>query len=584
MNIFHVIKKNLSILTVIQEYTHLKKAGVYWKGQCPLHHEKTPSFTVSPFKEIFYCFGCNTGGDLIHFITCKEHCSPLEAAHFLAKRYNIALPETHSSAHESTEKESYEKVCLFFTRWCQHQLKLKSPVQEYLRKRHINEKTVSYFSLGYCPGGTAALQQLITSAQKHSILLNDLIQAHLIFKTKNSFYSPFEERIIFPIKNQFGQFCGFGGRIYLENDTRVKYYNSKESTFFSKKNLLFGFHHAKKEMAKQETVFLVEGYTDCIAMVQHGYHHCIATLGTACTQEHLQLLARYIKKIYIVYDGDQAGKNAVLRLTELCWQVSIDLYVIELPDNEDPASFLANNASIDTLIENAHSIFHYFIRKKGVNFVNKTLKEKLTVIKDIIRLILRIEDELKQALLLEEVATILSISLDTLKQGLRSEKLSSSPSLSLQKTTHATPSKAALVSPLELATFAVIMNNIELFDAKAYTYIIDCLQPSFHSVLTQLHDKKITTPELTFDLFFDGLTESDKNHVSMLLLKYEEKITSEDYHRLVAYYKKKYWKKRIEIMSEQIKQAQQAGNQDTVGQLIDHFLVMKNKMLTDDDR
>ena len=170
--------------------------------------------------------------------------------------------------------------------------------------------------------------------------------AGILSESKNALYSPFEDRIMFPITDNLGRFCGFGGRTFMPQDERPKYYNSKENNFFTKGSLIFGLNVAKRDIQHKEIVFVVEGYMDCIAMAQHGYTNTVATLGTACTLEHLKQLSRYASYVYVLYDGDAAGQSAILRLTELCWNVNMDLKVIRLPRQEDPASFLAKGKAL----------------------------------------------------------------------------------------------------------------------------------------------------------------------------------------------------------------------------------------------
>ena len=303
MNLFSYIKSQLSILDVISHYAKLKKAGSYWKGPCPFHHEKTGSFTVSPHKEIFYCFGCHVGGDVISFIAKVEQCTQLEAAQHLLEQHQLKLPENLSSELSKTspdEKKRYFFICQTVANWCHENLKKNISVQSYLKKRNFDKKVIVDFTLGYFPGGLASIQSFINHMHKKNILLQELFDANIIIKGQKINYSPYENRIIFPIKDHLGRFCGFGGRVFKENDERAKYYNSRENSFFNKGSLLFGFNKAKKYIQKEEKAFLVEGYTDCIAMVQHGYTNTVATLGTSCTKEHLKSIARHANYVYVL--------------------------------------------------------------------------------------------------------------------------------------------------------------------------------------------------------------------------------------------------------------------------------------------
>lgn len=423
MSLFNFIKSQVTILDVVQEYTTLKKNGAYWKGCCPFHHEKTPSFSVSPHKEIFYCFGCHMGGDAISFIEKIEQCSPLEAAHYLAQRFNIAIPENiaHEPENAKTqqERDSYFALCQQVAAWCHKNLQKNAELTAYVTERGFSAEMVNHFCLGYFPGGPSAIKAFLAHMRTHNILASDLVDAHIIAQSKsNSFYSPFEERLMFPIKDHLGRWCGFGGRIVKPHDDRPKYYNSKENEFFTKGSLLFGFDLAKKSMQETGTAFLVEGYTDCMAMVQHGYPNTVATLGTACTSTHLKTLSRYVQQLYLVYDNDKAGQQAVMRIAQLCWQVDLELFVISLPEGQDPASWLKNNKTLEPLAQEAKDLFIFFIDSLGKNFSGKLIPEKVRLTRSVVDIIRTIDDPLKQDFLLQKAAKTFDIPFQALKQEL----------------------------------------------------------------------------------------------------------------------------------------------------------------------
>ena len=417
MNLFSYIKQRLSITDVVGEYVSLKKAGHYWKACCPFHHERTPSFTVSPHKEIFYCFGCHTGGDVISFIAKIEHCSPIEAARHLTERHNIQLPQEvtwEKSSETREEKELYYQTCAVFARWCADQLQKNKAAQEYLKSRSISEASSAEFSLGYCP---VQIKPLLAYAQEQGILAANFVDAHILMVGKTGLYSAFEERIIFPIRDQIGRFVGFGGRVFKEGDDRVKYYNSHEHAHFNKGATLFGLDLAKKSIASTESAFLVEGYTDLISMYQHGFTNTVATLGTACTLDQMKLLARYAQKVYILYDGDAAGQNAMVRLAELCWGAALDPFVIALPATEDPASFLNGGGNLTAKKEEALDIFSFILSHLGTDFSKKTLQERLDITQKIIGIILTLQDPLKRELLLNQASEVFALPVLTLKQA-----------------------------------------------------------------------------------------------------------------------------------------------------------------------
>lgn len=590
MNLFSFLKTQLSIVEVVQEFATLKKAGIYLKGQCPFHAEKTASFTVSPHKEIFYCFGCHTGGDVITFMAKIENCSPLDAAKLLIDRYKIIVPEAlqksgpmNSSAHE---KNSYFELCKLIAQWCTQALHESNSVQQYLAKRSISQESIAYFSIGYFPGGLSAIKSFVHFMRSHHFLPDDLIQAHFLAQGKTVLYSPFEERIMFPIKDHMGRFCGFGGRTFKPHDDRAKYYNSRENEFFAKGSLLFGLDLAKKKIQQEQTVMLVEGYTDCIAMVQHGFSATVATLGTACTLEHLKTLARYANRIIVIYDGDKAGQEAMLRLTQLCWQVDLELAVIQLPSQDDPASFLLKGGNLQELINQKKDIFDFFIQTQGADFSSKSLSEKLTIARTIIGTINRVNDPLKRDILLQKAATALAIPFASIQaEGKALEKHGRYQKLP-EAEAQATPTEPFYYDQpsdkLEKRIFFAIMNNMQLFTRENEEYLITYLPHPLNALLCQLHESKKANPTLDFIQFFDSLDEKDRHYVSKLLLEFEESSGIIDFDYLLMNLQKKNWKMIVHSLKLKLAEARASDDQQKVEKLLQDFLALKQKMLHKD--
>ncbi len=584
MDLFSFIKSNVSILDLIQEYATLKKAGLYWKGRCPFHHEKTASFTVSPHREIFYCFGCHAGGDVISFIAKIENCSQKEAAQHLVERYQLTPPPSvHFDVGGDTSKtfkqhEQYNAICKHVALWCQQQLHQNRNVMAYLHKRGIPEKSLKDFTIGYFPGGLMAVKQLLNHMRSHNILPHDLIEANIIAEGKSVLYSGFEERIIFPIKDHLGRFCGFGGRIFKEQDQRPKYYNSRENTYFNKGSLLFGLDQAKKTIQETEHVFLVEGYTDCIAMVDHGHPNTVATLGTACTLEHLKQLSRYAQVLYVLYDGDSAGQQAILRLTELCWQVSLDLRVIVLPAQDDPASFLIKGNSLDPLIENAKEIFHFFIGTMANEFAQKPLQEKVNLTRKCIDTICRIDDPLKQDILLHKAATAFDIPIEALKQErARQERPAYYPQEA--DTPPASDRTSDTDEPgqlLEKKIFCAIVNNVQLLTKDNEQYLVQYLPAPLGSILSYLKNALNAQGTLDFVHFFDNLPENQKHYVSKLLLESEEKVDEATFEQLLLQLHKKRWRHAVQEIKTKLSHAQDPQEK---AKIMQEFLLLKEKMV-----
>lgn len=582
MNLFSHVKRQLSILEVINEYTVLKKAGLYWKGCCPFHNEKTASFTVSPHKEIFYCFGCHSGGDVIAFVAKAENCTPIEAAKLLIERRQLTVPDTlihEVSSHTSQARNRYFDLCKIVAEWAHEQIPKYHIAMDYIQKRAMSKASVDYFTIGYFPGGPQAIRSLLAYAQGHHFLPDDLIQANIIAQGKTVLYSPFEERIIFPIKDHLGRCCGFGGRIFKPHDERAKYYNSRENSYFTKGSLLFGLDKAKQAIQKTEKVFLVEGYTDCVAMVQYGYPNTVATLGTACTLEHLTTLSRYAQELYVLYDGDHAGQEAILRLTQLCWQVNMELNVICLPVQDDPASFLSKKHDLKALIDEAMDIFVFFIFTLGKDFAFKKLSEKLQLTNKIISLLEKIDDPIKRDLLIQKASKTLDIPFKSLQEALGKANRPRHQIKQKESPAPLSSQEEASLPPLEKKLFFAIMYNIQLLNRDNEEYLIEYLPQPMSTILKKLILAKNTHSSLDFTQFFDMLDSSEQHFVSKILLECANDGSDKDFEQLLLHLHKKHWKLIVHTTKLKLAQAEHSGEKEKIEKILNDFLALKNKML-----
>jgi DNA primase len=575
MSLFSFIKSNISIANVVNEYVTLKKTGIYLKGSCPFHSEKTASFTVSPHREIFYCFGCQAGGDVISFISKIENCSQLEAAHHLADRYNLEIPQefkikSKEAANQTVDdKKRYFELCKEVALWCQDNLQKSHSAKQYLADRGFGDASANRYIIGYFPGGPGAVKNFIHAMIQKGFLASDLLDAHILSEGRNILYSPFEERIIFPIKDHLGRYCGFGGRIFNTHDERAKYYNSRENAYFTKGSILFGLDQAKKEIQEKGFAILVEGYTDCIAMAQQGIFNCVATLGTACTEEHLKMLSRYAHELYVLYDGDNAGQKAILRLTEITWNANLELKVVCLPADQDPASFCRDGGNIHERIGHAQDIFRFMIDVIGKDFVAKTLNEKLQITNKLIAIINNIDDAIKRDLLLSQASTALDIPRESLAQHVnhRLSEPEKAPD----------PDAQYNFSSLEKALFAAIMMDFSMLENV--DYLTEYFSPRLKSILTKLKEAQLAKNNLEFPDFFDELSNQEKQIVNSILLSSNETHPSDTFDLLIKEFHKKHWKTMVSNVKEKISTAQKAGNTKQVQQLLAEFQELKKTVL-----
>jgi DNA primase len=331
------IRDRIDLVELVSDYVRLERAGRNFKGLCPFHTEKTPSFHVSPALNRFHCFGCGASGDVFTFLMRIEGLSFREAMRRLAERAGIELREEPLPQESPDERDRLRKLVYaanFFYRQC---LRRAPHAQQYLAQRGLTPETIVAFELGYAPDGW---EHLLRFLQRHNFSLADAEQAGLL-KARvdgSGYYDRFRNRITFPIHDASGRVVAFGARTM--GDEEPKYLNSPETPLFEKRNTFYGWHLARGEILRQKTALIVEGYLDLIMLHQHGFTHSLATLGTAFTEAHAARLKRLAERVYLMFDSDAAGVRAALRAGEALAQAGIPVLVVRLPQGDDPDSLL----------------------------------------------------------------------------------------------------------------------------------------------------------------------------------------------------------------------------------------------------
>lgn len=551
MSVFDFIKSRVSILDVARDYATLKKAGSYWKGSCPFHSEKTGSFTVSPHRQIYYCFGCHAGGDVIDFVSRAERCSQHDAVRLLAERFAIDIsamtPNRERYETKFHEREQYFKACAFFTRWCQDHLARSTAAQEYLAKRSIRPDSIARFHIGYCPPAHYARELIERAAEAH-LMRADLIAAHVLAENKHGVYLPFEDRIIFPIQTASGQVCGFGGRVYAEHDHRPKYYNSQEHPFFEKGHILFGLSLARKTMQETGVTYLVEGYTDCIAMAQAGFHNTVATLGTACTKEHLAILARYASQLHVVYDGDNAGQQAIERLITIAWDIDLDVCVVTLPHGEDPASLIAKGQDLGAYLNQRSDVFTWLLQRYGAQFHSKTVTERTLLLRSLTNHLTAVQDPLKRSLLLQQAAQTFDIPASSLKQYMTHGHSGNPEARKTPDHTSTQPHDpfelfGREIGILEKKVLYGILSDRDFLDEMEFSLVTDDLPAALSALVRDLRTARQADPSLDETAFMAARTPEERLWVANLLLDERVSCSKNDYEELVGQILKKQWKR-----------------------------------------
>ncbi len=338
------ITNRIDILDVVGEFVKLKKRGANYLGLCPFHNEKTPSFTVSPSKEIYKCFGCGKSGNTITFLMEHEKYSYAEALKWLAQRYNIEIQETEVSDETRTIQQAAESLHAlnnfaqkFFTEQLLHTEEGQSHALTYLEERGYDVKIVEQFQLGYNP---QARNAFATAALQNQFNKEVLLKSGLLVERNEELFDNYRGRIIFPIHNNTGKIIGFGARVIGKADKAPKYINTPENEIYIKSKILYGSYFARHSIDKNNECLLVEGYTDVISLHQADINNVVASGGTSLTADQLRIIKKYTNNLTIIYDGDAAGVKAAMRGLDMALEEGLNVKLVLIPDKEDPDSYV----------------------------------------------------------------------------------------------------------------------------------------------------------------------------------------------------------------------------------------------------
>ncbi len=405
---------------VIGDFVQLKKSGSNFKGLSPFSEERTPSFMVSPVKQIWKDFSSGKGGTVVSFLMEHEHFTYPEAIKYLAKKYNIEIEETVQSDAQKQEADARESMYLvseFASQYFQNILHKtdqgKAIGLSYFKERGFTEETIKKFNLGYA---LDKWQSFTDEALKKGYKLEFLEKTGLTIVKDEKRFDRFKGRVLFPIQSMSGRVLGFGGRILTANKNAAKYLNSPESDIYHKSKVLYGIYHAKQSIAKEDNCFLVEGYTDVIQLHQSGIKNVVSSSGTALTAEQIRLINRLTKHITVLFDGDAAGIRASLRGIDLILEQGMNVKVCTFPDGEDPDSFAKQNTFEELTLylqENAKDFIAYKAALLMEEALNDPVK-KADLIRDMVTSISKIPDRIQKEVYVQECARIMDISEDVL--------------------------------------------------------------------------------------------------------------------------------------------------------------------------
>jgi DNA primase len=421
------IHQSIEIADVIGDFVTLKKKGHYFMACCPFHNEKTPSFTVTPAKGIYKCFGCGKAGDAIQFVMDIEGLNYIEAMKFLGKKYGIEISEEQQSSEDVQQQNERDSlfIVLNYAKNYFHDILLNNEEGQsiglsYFKERGFSEATIKKFELGY---SLEEWDGLLKKAVKENYKKEILEKAGLIITRENANdsklskqYDRFRGRVTFPIHNLTGKVIAFGARILKNDKNQPKYLNSPETEVYHKSKILYGIFQAKNAIRQEENCFLVEGYTDVISLHQAGIENVVASSGTSLTEDQIKLISRYTPNITVLYDGDAAGMKASLRGTDMILEAGMNVSVVVFPDNEDPDSYVKKigGTEFKKFIKNNKKDFITFKAEMFMKDAAGDPLKRAEAIREIVVSISKIPDSIKRSVFFQQCSTLLNIDEGTL--------------------------------------------------------------------------------------------------------------------------------------------------------------------------
>ncbi len=418
------IKSKLDIVSVVGTYIKLEKAGSNFKGRCPFHNEKTPSFFVSTDRDSYYCFGCHAKGDIFTFVQEFEGLDFVGALKVLAERAGVTLESIVPQS--KTEKDEMYQALELATFYFEKNLSVEKVPRDYLAHRGIHEDTVSSWKLGYTYPEWRGLYDFLLSKKVSPVVMEKVGLVKKKEGTTDSFYDTFRGRIIFPISDSSGRIVGFSGRILVDDGKSPKYLNSPETELFNKSEILYGLHKAKHAIRERDYSILVEGQMDLVMLHQAGFTNTVASSGTALTAEHLTRLNRLSHRVIMAFDGDAAGINAVSRASKIALGLGMEVKVATMPEGKDPAD-LAKDAP-ETLSHSIKDATHviFFVLDQLLHTVTDRQIIARKVVSDVLPFVSFIKSSSEQAHFISEISARTRIKEEALWNDLRQVTLASS--------------------------------------------------------------------------------------------------------------------------------------------------------------
>jgi DNA primase len=575
------IKNAADIVELVSEVVHLKKAGKNFIGLCPFHTEKTPSFTVSPEKQIFYCFGCGAGGNIFSFLMKNDGLAFPEAARSLARRYGIDIPRrslTPEQKKRMGERESLLKINQqamdFFSRVL-HRDTSGQPAMAYLNKRGLSSEIIDRFNIGYAPRGW---DHLLNFFSKKGVSLGRVEKSGLILPKKDGrgYYDRFRDRIIFPIIDVNHAVIGFGGRVM--DDALPKYLNSPETAVYNKSRSLYGLHLSKDICRKAQTVYIVEGYLDLLTLHQYGIENAVATLGTALTAEHVRMLSRYVSRMILVYDSDEAGIRSALRCIDTFWKEHVDFsrgdvfreekadtHILVLPDGHDPDSYLREKGagSFEKAASHAPGIISFLI-EQSIGMHGLSTEGKIRVVTDLQGPLAAINDNVARTLYIKQLAERIGLEENIILEKVRADSSAKEKNDSGRQKDSADQKG----SRLEQQVIAMMLQFPAILpEIKKYNVIEFIENHDLRAIGKSIIEQRISSVEQISELL-SRIDNPEQQRLISALSLIEESWDESGCMKLIIQFVKKGQRRRDRQILDRIKAAEKENDQETLIRLL----------------
>lgn len=523
------VRQSNDIVDVISQYVHLKRSGRNFFGLCPFHNEKSPSFSVSPDKQIFHCFGCGVGGNVFSFITQIEGINFVEAVQMLAERANIQLPTLQDNG-DSQREELKAKVYKVneFTAEFYHQNLYKPQAkiaQEYVKKRQLSNETLKSFKIGF----SGKFDELYQELKKQGFGEREILESGLVNKNERGQYiDRYRNRLMFPICDARGKVIAFGGRVL--DDSKPKYINSPENVVYSKGRNLFGLNVAKKGDLKR--ILIVEGYMDVISLHQRGITNVVAPLGTALTEQQGWLLRKNAEQIILSFDSDEAGLKAKLRALDILQNMGCDLRILQMEGAKDPDEYIIKygNARFNNLVDKALSIIEFKVKilKKDLNLENTN--DKIKFLNEIAKLISNVDNTIEREVYIEKIAKEYDISKEAIYAEVnkltykneKAEKVLEKPKPVVAHIKKEEKVISEAVKRRENTVIALLlMGDLNIFEILRQNIKVENFQDEVNKKIAQKLYEEFEKGNSNINAIIDNLEQDEQNQITMIM--------SEDY-------------------------------------------------------